>query len=147
MSTTQTDLFTVEHARKCRTRFPAFDRTENGRDVVYFDGPAGTQVPQRVADAMSNYLLHLNANHGGLFGTSVETDRLLHQAHEAFAEFVGATDPGEIAFGQNMTSLTFSFSRALRKPGTRATKLSSRHLTTTPTSRPGCWPHATGMSK
>ena len=95
--------------------FRRWQRTENGRPVVFFDGPAGTQVPQRVADAMSDYLLHFNANHGGLFGTSVESDRVLHQAHEAFAQFVGAADPDEIVFGQNMTSLTFAFSRAIAK--------------------------------
>lgn len=113
MSTTRTNLFTDSHARDCRAQFPALERTANGRPVVFFDGPAGTQVPQRVAEAMSDYLLHSNANHGGLFGTSVESDRRVHEAHAAFAQFVGAQDPDEIVFGQNMTSLTFSFSRAI----------------------------------
>jgi cysteine desulfurase family protein (TIGR01976 family) len=97
----------------CRQQFPALQRQQNGQPVVFFDGPAGTQVPQSVADAMSHYLLHCNANHGGQFSTSIESDHLLHDAHQAHAEFVGASDGDEVAFGQNMTSLTFAFSRAL----------------------------------
>lgn len=115
MNAIQTTPFTEEHAARYREQFPALKRTENGQPVVFFDGPAGTQVPQRVADAMCNYLLNLNANHGGLFGTSVESDKLLHEAHVAFADLVGAEDPDEISFGQNMTSLTFAFSRAFSK--------------------------------
>lgn len=107
--------FTPEFVQACRDQFPALSRSENGQPVVFFDGPAGTQVPQRVIDAFSDYFIHCNANHGGLFGTAVESDRLLHEAHRAFADFVGADDPAEIVFGQNMTSLTFSFSRALSK--------------------------------
>ena len=99
----------------CRAQFPALLREQNGQTVIYFDGPAGTQVPQCVADAMSHYLLHCNANHGGHFTTSIESDELLHQCHQAHADFVGATDGDEVSFGQNMTSLTFSFSRALSK--------------------------------
>jgi cysteine desulfurase family protein (TIGR01976 family) len=104
----------------CRQQFPALERQENGKPVVFFDGPAGTQVPKCVATAMSDYLLHSNANSGGLFSTSIESDQLLHDAHQAHADFIGATDADEVAFGQNMTSLTFAFSRALGrtwKPG------------------------------
>lgn len=103
-----------------RKQFPAFQRRVNGIQAAYFDGPAGTQVPQRVADAISKYLLLYNANHGGLFATSVESDQWLEAAHQAFADFLGVTDPQEVSFGQNMTSLTFAFSRALAtewKPG------------------------------
>lgn len=104
---------THEKVLSLRKHFPALDRQVNGFPVAYFDGPAGTQVPTSVTDAISNYLLHSNANHAGLFQTSIESDALLDQAHAAFAEFVGAKDPEEISFGQNMTSLTFAFSRAL----------------------------------
>jgi cysteine desulfurase family protein (TIGR01976 family) len=72
-------------------------------------------VPQRVIDAISNYLAHCNANHGGLFPTARESDRLLDEVQRAAADFLGTDDPETVAFGQNMTSLTFAFSRALAK--------------------------------
>lgn len=99
----------------CRQQFPALQRQLNGRPVAYFDGPAGTQVPQRVIDAIVDYLSRCNANHGGLFLTSRESDALLDAAHAALADFVGAADPNEIAFGPNMTTLTFALSRALAR--------------------------------
>ncbi|MFT7631672.1 MAG: cysteine desulfurase family protein (TIGR01976 family) [Mariniblastus sp.] len=104
----------------CRSQFPGLSREEHGQPVVFFDGPAGTQVPRCVGDAMTHYLYHTNANHNGQFSTSVESDDRLREAHLAHAEFVGAKDGEEVAFGQNMTSLTFAFSRALGrtwKPG------------------------------
>jgi cysteine desulfurase family protein (TIGR01976 family) len=101
--------------RQIRTQFPSLQRNINGQPAVFFDGPAGTQVPKRVVEAISNYLYGCNANHAGLFDTSVESDRLLDDAHRAFAELVGATDGDEIMFGQNMTSLTFSLSRAIAR--------------------------------
>lgn len=99
----------------CREQFPALQRQENGKPVVFFDGPAGTQVPRRVAEAITDYLYRCNANHHGHFATSQESDQLLRASHQAHAEFVGASDADEVAFGQNMTSLTFAFSRALAK--------------------------------
>lgn len=106
---------TPEIVASCRAQFPGLQRVENGNTAIFFDGPAGTQVPQRVADAVSDYLLHRNANHHGQFSTSRESDELLTRAHLAHAEFVGATDGGEVSFGQNMTSLTFAFSRAIAR--------------------------------
>jgi cysteine desulfurase family protein (TIGR01976 family) len=97
----------------CRVQFPGLAREVNGRPAVFLDGPAGSQVPRRVADAVSRYLLHANANTGGPFPTSRETDELLAAAHRAAAALFGAADPAEVAFGQNMTSLTFALSRAL----------------------------------
>src|SRR5262249_53037026 len=102
----------VEH---CRRQFPALSRRVGERPAVFFDGPGGTQVPQRVIEAVSHYLAHSNANHGGLFATSRDSDRLLTEAHRGLADFVGADDPETIAFGQNMTSLTFALSRALAR--------------------------------
>ncbi|MDG1873956.1 MAG: cysteine desulfurase-like protein [Mariniblastus sp.] len=99
----------------CRAQFPALKRQENGQPVVFFDGPAGTQVPICVPEAMTNYLLGCNSNLHGQFGTSAESDELLIQCHQAHANFVNAGSGNEIAFGQNMTSLTFAFSRALAK--------------------------------
>src|SRR5262249_17504348 len=99
----------------CRRQFPALQRRQNGRPVVYFDGPAGSQTPQCVIHAIRDYLIHRNANHGGVFATSRENDEALHLAQEAVAEFVGCTDECEIVFGANMTTLTFAFSRALAR--------------------------------
>src|SRR5262245_19463254 len=89
-----------------RSQFPALARLIVRRPAVYFDGPAGRQVPQCVIDAMGDYLLHHNANHGGLFATSRENDALLLDAQRAAADFLGASDPVSIVFGANMTTLT-----------------------------------------
>ncbi|MBX3441508.1 MAG: cysteine desulfurase-like protein [Planctomyces sp.] len=96
-----------------RDRFPALQRTDRGGPLVYFDGAAGSQCPASVADAVRDYLLAHNANRGNVIVTSVETDERMEAAHRALADFLGVSDPGEIAFGQNMTSLTFALSRAL----------------------------------
>ena len=107
--------FTAEVVEHCRRQFPALTRRIGDLPAVYFDGPAGTQVPQRVIDAISNYLAHTNANHGGLFATGRESDHLLDDVHRGVADFLGVDDPDTVSFGQNMTSLTFAFSRALAK--------------------------------
>lgn len=106
---------TTEQIKQIRDQFPSLKRMENGEPAIFFDGPAGTQVPQRVIDGISDYLIHCNANHEGLFGTSVQSDELLHEAHQAFADFVNANHADEISFGQNMTSLTFALSRSISK--------------------------------
>ncbi len=98
-----------------RGQFPAFERQIGGKPVAFFDGPAGSQVPRRVIGVVANYLAQTNANHGGMFATSQESDAMLETAHRALADFVGAADPDEIAFGPNMTTLTFALSRALAK--------------------------------
>ena len=85
----------------------------NGQPAVFLDNPGGTQVPQQVIDAMTDYLLHANANHGGAFATSQRSDEILDEAHAAIADMVNASSPNEIVFGPNMTTLTFSISRAL----------------------------------
>lgn len=99
----------------CRRQFPALQRSMNGQAAVYFDGPAGSQVPETVIDAMVTYLRNRNANHGGLFATSLESDALLAEAHRAAADFVGSDDPSCVAFGANMTTLNFALSRALAR--------------------------------
>jgi cysteine desulfurase family protein (TIGR01976 family) len=98
-----------------RRQFPALHRPENGQRPVYFDGPAGTQVPQRVIDAMTHYLTACNANHGGVFSSSLESDRILRAAHRAMADFVNAPSPEEVVFGANMTTLTLHLSRAVAR--------------------------------
>jgi cysteine desulfurase family protein (TIGR01976 family) len=95
-----------------RRRFPALARQHRGHPVAYFDGPGGTQVPGAVVDAMRDYLLHHNANTHWRYPTSQETDRLLAASRQALADLLGA-DPAEIAFGANMTTLTFHLGRAL----------------------------------
>jgi cysteine desulfurase family protein (TIGR01976 family) len=102
----------VEH---CRRQFPALSRRVGDQPAVFFDGPGGTQAPQRVIEAVSHYLAHTNANHGGLFATSRDSDRLLAEAHHGLADFLGADDPATVIFGQNMTSLTFALSRSLAR--------------------------------
>ena len=95
-----------------RQHFPALERIHNGLPVAYFDGPGGTQVPRHVVDAVTDYLLHHNANTHWRYPTSLETDAALQAAREAAADFLGGR-PDEIAFGANMTTLTFHVGRAL----------------------------------
>ena len=98
-----------------RRRFPALDRMQDGRPVVYADGPGGTQVPHDVIDAMSGFLARGGANLGGPFAASEETGALVHGARVAVADLINASQPEEISFGQNMTSLTLSLGRALAR--------------------------------
>ena len=95
-----------------RARFPALERQHRGRAVAYFDGPGGTQTPRDVVDAVVDYLYHHNANTHWRYPSSVETDAMIAAARGALADFLGAT-PEEIAFGANMTTLTFHLARAL----------------------------------
>ncbi len=95
-----------------RERFPALERRHEHYPVAYFDGPGGTQVPREVGDAITRYLFHHNANTHWLYPTSIETDALLGSARKTMAEFLNAA-PNEIAFGANMTTLTFHLARAL----------------------------------
>jgi len=97
-----------------RPQFPALGIRVNGYPAAFFDGPGGTQVPQRVIDAMSAYLDSSNANTHGAFATSHRTDQVLSAAHAAMADLVGC-DPEEMVFGPNMTTLTFALSRALSR--------------------------------
>ena len=96
-----------------RDHFPSLRRTIGSVPVAYLDGPGGTQVPRECIAAMTAYLERSNANHGGAFAASVETDAILDEVHGAAADFLGAHDPEEIAFGPNMTTLTLGVSRAL----------------------------------
>jgi selenocysteine lyase/cysteine desulfurase len=95
-----------------RNAFPALSRTHHGQPVAYFDGPGGTQVPAAVLDAIGDYLLHHNANTHWAFPTSLETDAIISRARTTLADFLKAA-PNEIAFGANMTTLTFHLARAL----------------------------------
>jgi len=105
---TETKLALVQ----IRAQFPSLAQTVNGHPAIFLDGPGGTQVPQRVIDAISRYLSRDNANSGGNYETSRRTDRMLSEARQAMADFLGC-DSDEVAFGMNMTSLTFATSRAI----------------------------------
>jgi len=97
-----------------RAQFPALSRTENGREVAYLDGPGGTQVPQRVIEAMSEVLSQGVSNLGGEFESSRLAETITALGREAMADFFNA-DRTEISFAQNMTSITFAVSRALAR--------------------------------
>jgi cysteine desulfurase family protein (TIGR01976 family) len=96
-----------------RSQFPALDQADDGVARVYLDNPAGTQVAQRVVDAMSNCMLRASANMGGYFRTSVAVGDIVADAQQAMADFLNAPSADEIVFGQNMTSLTFHMSRSI----------------------------------
>jgi selenocysteine lyase/cysteine desulfurase len=99
-----------------RSQFPALtqtiDQTTNAHPAVFMDGPGGTQVPQRVIDAIADYLARNNANTGGAFQTSRNTDRMIAESRSAMGDFLNC-DADEIVFGANMTTLTFAMSRAI----------------------------------
>jgi cysteine desulfurase family protein (TIGR01976 family) len=94
-----------------RARFPAL--AEDGGARIYFDNPAGTQVPHAVAERMSECLLRANANLGGHFATSIAAGRIVGDARGAMADLLNAATPEEIVFGQNMTTITFHVARSL----------------------------------
>lgn len=104
----------VAHA-KLRALFPSLGQEIAGRAAVFLDGPGGTQVPTPVMEAMTAYLSRDNANTGGLFATSRRTNETVAAARVETAQFLHAARPEEIVFGQNMTSLTFALSHALRR--------------------------------
>ncbi len=105
---------------RVRAEFPSLGLTDDGRERVYLDNPAGTQVPRRVADAVGRCLIEANANLGGHFATSTQAGAVVAGAHQAMADFLGAQSPSEIVIGANMTTLTFHLSRSICrdfKPG------------------------------
>jgi cysteine desulfurase family protein (TIGR01976 family) len=95
-----------------RSQFPALSQTVKGHPAAFLDGPGGTQVPQRVIDAISGYLCHSNANTCGAYETSRRTDAIIAEARGAMADFLGC-DADEVVFGPNMTTLTFALSRSI----------------------------------
>jgi cysteine desulfurase family protein (TIGR01976 family) len=104
----------IRSVESIRADFPALARVENGFPVAYFDGPGGTQVPTSVAGAITDYLLHHNANTHWAYPTSAETDRMLEGARAVFADFFNAT-PADVSFGNNMTTITFHVARGLAR--------------------------------
>ena len=96
-----------------RSQFPALAETDDGTRRIYLDNPAGTQVPQSVADRMVDCLLKSNANLGGYFRTAKLADEVVENAHAAMADLLNAKSPDEIVFGQNMTTITLHMSRSI----------------------------------
>ena len=96
-----------------RAQFPALAIRDDGRRRIYLDNPAGTQVPNGVAAAMSDCLLRSNANLGGYFPSSVAADQVVGSAREAMANLLNASSAREIVFGQNMTTITMHMSRSI----------------------------------
>jgi len=112
MPITQDAISTALDLSWIRAQFASFAEKVNGHPAAYLDGPGGTQVPQRVIDAISDYLKHSNANTNGAYATSHRTNETIAAARSAMADFFGC-DADEVVFGFNMTSLTYAMSRAI----------------------------------
>jgi len=112
MPTTEQAAIPALDLASIRSQFPSLAQTVNGHPAVFLDGPGGTQVPQRVIDAISGYLRRDNANTGGAYATSRHTDAMVAEARAAMADFLHC-GADEVIFGPNMTSLTYSISRAI----------------------------------
>ena len=119
MPSTEQSLSAALDLAWVRSQFPSLAQTVNGHPAAFLDGPGGTQVPKRVIDAIAGYLGHDNANTGGAYATSRRTDAMIAEARAAMADFLNC-GADEVAFGPNMTTLTFAISRAIGrdlKPG------------------------------
>src|SRR5271154_4546731 len=112
MPMTQSPILPALDLASIRAQFPSLSRTINGHPAAFLDGPGGTQVPQRVIDAISDYLRRNNANTGGAYATSRNTDAMIAEARAAMADFLNC-GADEIVFGPNMTTLTYAMSRAI----------------------------------
>src|SRR5436190_8186972 len=119
MTATKVAVAKIADVAAIRAQFPSMDRKHRGHPVAYLDGPGGTQVPRLVVERMADYLYHHNANTHWRYPTSAETDEMILGARKALADYVNGA-PDEIAFGNNMTTITFHLARALGrgwKPG------------------------------
>ena len=93
-----------------RSQFPSLNRP-----AIFFDNPGGTQIARQSLERINQYLTQHNANHGGAFASSIQSDAVLEEAHAAMADFYNASRPEEIIFGNNMTTLTLHLSRSLSR--------------------------------
>jgi cysteine desulfurase family protein (TIGR01976 family) len=109
MHGTESETFDIAWVRE---QFPSLKLQVNGHTAAFLDGPAGTQVPKQVVDAVQNYFLTANANTYGAFLTSRRTDEMILSARAAMADFFNCNS-SEVAFGQNMTTITFALARAI----------------------------------
>jgi cysteine desulfurase family protein (TIGR01976 family) len=110
-----------------RAQFPSLAQTVNGHPAAFFDGPGGTQVPQCVIDAISNYLRRDNANAGGAYSTSRRTEAMIDAARAAMGDYLNCA-PDEVVFGPNMTTLTFAMSRAIGRELSAGDEILLTHL-------------------
>src|SRR5215813_9007930 len=111
MQSTESETFDSEWIRE---HFPSLKLQVNGRAAAFLDGPAGTQVPRQVMDAVQDYFLSSNANTYGAFETSRRNDAMILAARAAMADFFNC-DANEVVFGQNMTTITFALARAIAR--------------------------------
>ena len=102
----------IRSTDEIRSKFPALERIHHGHSVAYFDAPGGTQTPQVVVDAVSDYLLNHNANTHWEYPSSHETDAIIESSRHVFADFLNA-EANEIAFGPNTTTMIYHLSRAI----------------------------------
>lgn len=100
--------------QEIRNRFPAVQRTYHDRSVAYLDGPGGSQVVEDSMRAIYQYMANGGANLHGAFPTSRETEQIIADARQAVADLLDAAAE-EVAFGANMTTLTFAIARALSR--------------------------------
>ena len=105
----------MKSMKSCRQDFPSLNRVHQGVNLVYLDGPGGSQVPNTVIEAISNYYKSSNSNTHGAFITTKETDQVIENARSRMAAFLGASGPETISFGQNMTTLNYSLSKAIAR--------------------------------
>src|SRR5207248_11433582 len=113
MSTPSTKQTTeIRSTDEIRSKFPALERIHNGQSVAYFDAPGGTQTPQVVVDAVSDYLLNHNANTHWEYPSSHETDAIIESTRHVFADFLNA-EANEIAFGPNTTTMIYHLLRSI----------------------------------
>ena len=98
---------------RVRSHFPGLSRLHANEPTVFFDNPAGTQIAREAMNRMVDAMTYVNANLGGKFKSSIEAETMVREVHAIASDFVGASDPEEIFFGQSMTALTFAMSRSL----------------------------------
>lgn len=108
---------------RVRARFPSLVASESREPLVHFDGPAGSQTPSVVIEAVVDTLARVNANRGGFFETSRAVGRIFDEAGAAVADLLGTVDPKTVIFGPNMTSLTLTLSRALGREWSAADEI------------------------
>jgi cysteine desulfurase family protein (TIGR01976 family) len=127
MPTTHPETATTLDLTWVRSQFPSLAQTVNGHPAAFLDGPGGTQVPQRVIDAITDYLRRDNANTAGAYATSRHTDAMIAAARAAMGDFLSCA-PDEVVFGQNMTSLTYAMSRSIGRELSPGDEILLTHL-------------------
>ena len=105
----------IDNLQAVRKQFPSLKRKVSGQPLIFMDGPGGTQVPDRVINAISNYYRRSNANAHGAFVTTKETDKKLDEMRSHLSVMLGAESPSCISIGQNMTTLNYALARAFSR--------------------------------